>query len=88
MEGIQFDGEEALVRQRPLAVRMQSGITAWLIRNKIVKTDQQAQWLLLGVLVFCVVVTVYLLGVAFSGGGTLTAEERRQLEQSTPRAPR
>lgn len=82
MDNVTFDSEANLAQTAPTQ-KGTGGITAWLIAKKVAKDESQANYILLGVLAVCVLVTGFALANLFNGGSSIDAEERMRLEQST-----
>lgn len=82
MDNVTFDSEADLSRSIP-AQKAASGITVWLVAKKIAKDESQANYILIGILVTCLVITGFALMNLFGGNSGIDAEERLRLEQST-----
>lgn len=82
MNNVTFDSEAELTRNS-VVQKSTAGITTWLISKKIAKDESQANYMLLGVLAICVLITGFALANLFSGGSTIDAQERMRLEQTT-----
>lgn len=82
MDNVTFDSETDLAHTAPVQ-KSSAGITAWLITNKFAKDETQANYILIGVLVTCLVLTGFALMSLFGGESGIDAEERMRLEQST-----
>lgn len=81
MSNVTFDSEVELTRTT-VVQRSAASITAWLIAKKFAKDEDQANYVLLGVLAVCVLITGFALANLFDGGSTLDEKERMRLEQS------
>lgn len=81
MANVTFDSETNL--PQATSAKKSGGIVSWLIANKIAKDQNQANYILLGVLGVCVLGIGFALMSLSSGGSTIDAEERMRLEQST-----
>lgn len=82
MDNVTFDSETDLAQAAPVQ-KSSSGISAWLVANKFAKDETHANYILIGVLVTCLVITGVALMNLFGGGSGIDAEERMRLEQST-----
>ena len=82
MDNVTFDSEANLAQTVPTQ-KVAGGITAWLIAKKVAKDESQANYILLGILVVCILVTGFALMNLFGGGSTIDAEERMRLQQAT-----
>lgn len=82
MDNVTFDSEADLVRAAP-AQKASAGITTWLIASKFAKDEKQANYILIGILVTCLVITGFALANLFGGGPSIDAQERMRLEEST-----
>ena len=82
MDNVTFDSEADLARPVPTQ-KSSAGITAWLIAKKFAKDEKQANYVLIGILVTCLVITGFALANLFNTGASIDAEERMRLEEST-----
>lgn len=82
MDNVTFDSEVDLSRTTP-EQKVTKGITAWLISKKFVKDESQANYMLLGVLAVCVLLTGFALANLFGANSTIDTAERMRLEQTT-----
>lgn len=82
MSNVIFDSETELASTIPAKTPV-AGITTWLIRKRIAKDESQANYLLLGILGVCVLITGFALANLFSDGASIDTGERMRLEQST-----
>lgn len=82
MDNVTFDSEAELTRATPIP-KSSRGMIAWLISKKIAKDASQANYILLGILAVCILITGFALMNLFGGGPGIDAEERMRLEQST-----
>lgn len=82
MSNVTFDSEAELTRTSAVQ-RSTASITAWLISKKFAKDENQANYILLGILAICILITGFALANLFSSGSNIDAEERMRLEQST-----
>lgn len=82
MDNVTFDSEADLSRTIP-AQSGTAGMAAWLISKKIAKDESQANFLLLGVLAACVLLTGFALANLFGANSNIDTAERIRLEQTT-----
>lgn len=83
MDNVTFDAEADIKQAHPVQ-KSSAGMTAWMVSKKFAKDETQANYILLGILGVCVVITGFSLMNLFGGGSTVDPEERMRLEQSTP----
>lgn len=78
MTDVSFN-EETSVRHGSMT---KGGMAAWIVRNKFAKDEKSANYLLIGVVLLSVGVSMLLL-LSSKGSSPLDAQERARLEQST-----
>ncbi|OHA19623.1 MAG: hypothetical protein A2836_03100 [Candidatus Taylorbacteria bacterium RIFCSPHIGHO2_01_FULL_45_63] len=66
MVQVQFDEGPQMMSSRGAFNKKSSGITVWLIRKQIIKSERQAQMLLIGIFIICAGLSVYFFAKAFS----------------------
>lgn len=82
MDNVTFDSETDLAQAKSVQ-KPAAGITAWIVSNKFAKNETQANYILLGILAVCILITGFALMSLFGGGSNIDAAERMRLEQST-----